>query len=71
MSVADPALPTGADPPGYIGVATVVVNYLVAALATIAVGLRLWARRVHKVSLQADDYLIMAALVRLGGQTRG
>lgn len=39
-------------------------NLSVSILATIAVALRLLARRVQKVTLGYDDYLILLALVR-------
>ena len=40
-------------------------NLSVAMIATIAVALRLLARRVQEVTLGYDDYLILIALVRL------
>ena len=39
-------------------------NLSVSILATIAVALRLLARRVQKVALGCDDYFILLALVR-------
>ena len=39
-------------------------NIIVAVVATVAVGLRFLARRLQRISLGVDDYLILAALVR-------
>lgn len=36
---------------------------VLAVIASLAVGMRLWARTVQKLQLQADDYLIVIALV--------
>jgi hypothetical protein len=43
---------------------TIGVGIFMAILATTAVLLRFAARHVRKVSFQADDYTIVAALVR-------
>ena len=41
----------------------VAMGILMAILPTFAVGLRLWARRIQKLRLGADDYFILASLV--------
>ena len=43
---------------------TIFIGIFIAVLATTAVLLRFAARHVRKVSFQADDYTIVAALVR-------
>lgn len=42
-----------------------ILSYLVAGIATIAVICRCWARRMKRVDLWIDDYAIMSALVIL------
>lgn len=44
---------------------------VVFVLATIAVILRLWARRLKRVKLGLDDWLVLAAWVRLTARLRG
>ena len=46
------------------------VNMVLAALAAIAVILRLCSRRVVRARIMADDYLIILALVSALGPTR-
>lgn len=46
--------------PSFIASVSVVV-----CLATVGVGLRLLARRLTKATLEADDYVIILALVRI------
>ena len=41
----------------------IVILIVFLSLATSAVGLRIWARRIQKVSLALNDYLILAGLV--------
>ena len=43
--------------------ALVVVSIIFPILALIAVGLRLYARRIKSLALKADDYVILVALV--------
>ena len=45
------------------GQSIVVGNIAVAVAATVAVGLRFLARRLRRIPLRVDDYLILAALV--------
>lgn len=45
------------------GPGIIVGNITVAVLASVAVGLRIVSRRMQRLSLEADDYLIFAALV--------
>ena len=45
------------------GRSIVVGNVVVAAAATIAVGLRFLAKRLQRLPFRIDDYLILAALV--------
>lgn len=42
----------------------VVIISVFSGLATVAVALRLWARRVKNMSLELSDYLIIFGLVR-------
>ena len=42
----------------------VVIISVVSGLATVAVALRLWARRLKNMSLELSDYLIIFGLVR-------
>ena len=49
--------------PGDHGPGIIIGNIIVAVLATIAVGLRILSRHMQRLSLEADDYLIFAALV--------
>jgi len=46
--------------------ATIIVNCLFPALAVVATGLRLYVRKLKNLALKADDYTILAALVRQG-----
>ena len=56
------AIPHATDP-GNHGSGIVAGNLVVAILATVAVVLRIISRRLQGLSLEADDYLIFAALV--------
>lgn len=58
------AAPSAADYAANKAPAILGVNITVAVLTTLAVTLRVVARRVQKLSLQADDYLIILAVVR-------
>ena len=49
--------------PGDHGPGIIVGNIFVAVLATVTVGLRVKSRWLQRLSLEADDYLILAALV--------
>ena len=42
----------------------VVITSVFSGLATVAVALRLWARRIKNISLELSDYLIIFGLVR-------
>ena len=39
------------------------VTSLFVTLSSIAVGLRIWARRIKSLQLEADDYTVLIALV--------
>ena len=41
----------------------VAVISIFSALASVAVGLRIWARRIQRMSLELNDYFIMIGLV--------
>lgn len=45
------------------GLTAVVVSFIFTFLATIAVGLRFWVRRIKRVGVLVEDWLIVAALV--------
>ncbi|KAL8702622.1 MAG: hypothetical protein Q9201_004200 [Fulgogasparrea decipioides] len=51
-----------ANDPGDHGPGIIAANIIVVVLATIAVGLRVVSRRMQRLSLEADDYTIFAAL---------
>ncbi|KAL8709212.1 MAG: hypothetical protein Q9225_007482, partial [Loekoesia sp. 1 TL-2023] len=55
------SIPHASDPGDY-GPGIVAGNIVVVILSTIAVGLRVLSRRKQRLSLEADDYLIFAAL---------
>lgn len=55
----------GALDPGDHGPGIIAGNVTVAVLATIAVALRVLARHKQRLALEADDYLIFVALVRV------
>lgn len=57
------SIPHASDP-GDRGPIITAWNIIVAVLATIAVGLRVLSRHLQRLPLQADDYLMLAALVR-------
>ena len=59
---APPPIPHMNDP-GDKGPGIIVGNIIVAVLATVAVGLRILSRHMQRLSLEADDFLIFAALV--------
>ena len=48
--------------PGDQGPGIIAANIIVATAATIGVGLRVWARRIQKIPLKADDFTILASL---------
>ena len=48
--------------PGDQGPGIITANVIVAAAATIGVALRLWARKIQKIPLKADDFTILASL---------
>lgn len=50
------------------GVALIAISVVTATLATIAMILRLWARRLMRVTLGLDDYLALASLIVYYGQ---
>lgn len=54
--------------PSSDGVALIAVSVVSAALATIAMILRLWARRLMRITLGLDDYLALASLIVYYGQ---
>lgn len=47
------------------GLVDLIISFLVAGLATLAVALRCWARRIRGVDLWIDDWLALGALVIL------
>jgi hypothetical protein len=49
----------------WLGKTDIVVQTILLAVAFVAVGLRLWTRRRLRVSLQGNDWFILAATVRL------
>lgn len=46
------------------GTKVMAVSFLFLGIATAAVGLRLWSRKLKKTSLGLNDYAILTALVR-------
>lgn len=54
--------------PSSDGVALIAVSVVTATLATIAMILRLWARRLMRITLGLDDYLALASLIVYYGQ---
>lgn len=48
----------------WLGKADIAVQTILLAAGFVAVGLRLWSRRLQQVSLQVNDWLILAAAVR-------
>lgn len=58
----------GAFDAGDKGSGIMAANIVVIILATIAVGLRIVSRRMQRLALEADDFLILAALVSRGAQ---
>lgn len=54
--------------PSRDGVALLAVSIVTAILATIAIVLRLWARRLMRIKLGLDDYLALASLIVYYGQ---
>lgn len=54
--------------PSSDGVALLTVSVITATLATIAMILRLWARRLMRITLGLDDYLALASLIVYYGQ---
>ncbi|KAL8727053.1 MAG: hypothetical protein Q9166_006296 [cf. Caloplaca sp. 2 TL-2023] len=61
------SIPNAFDP-GDKGSGILAGNIVVIVLATIAVGLRIVSRRMQRLSLEADDYLIFVALLATEGQ---
>ena len=57
------ALSTPAEEAANHGPGIIAANLVVAILATIAVALRFFARYIQKIGFEADDYLILFALV--------
>ena len=57
-----PSVNTDRLSPGGTTIVIICVVFIIPA--ALAVGLRLWARRIKQVRLLANDYLVMAALVR-------
>ncbi len=47
-----------------LSLAILIVSVVFIVLCTVVVALRIQARRVKQLSVQADDYVIFAALVR-------
>ena len=54
------------DTPRAVRILAVAITF--AVLSTVFVAARLWARRIRKVGLGADDWLIIAALVCYWGE---
>lgn len=48
----------------WLGKVDIAVQTVLLAICFVAVGLRLWSRRLQQVSLQGNDWLIVAATVR-------
>lgn len=48
----------------WLGKVDIVVQTVLLAVGLIAVGLRLWSRRLRQNSLQTSDWLIITAVVR-------
>ena len=46
-----------------IGITTIVIDDLLLGLATVAVGIRLWSRKIQRHSLVLNDYAAMFAWV--------
>lgn len=55
----------GSLPQNTVGKATVVIESILLILVFLSIGLRLWSRRMLEMSLEANDYLILMAAVRL------
>lgn len=55
----------GSLPQNTVGMATVVIESVLLILVFLSIGLRLWSRRMLEMSLEANDYLILMAAVRL------
>lgn len=47
----------------WLGATDIAVQSLLLAIAFIVIGLRLWSRRLQRISLQWNDWLIVGALV--------
>lgn len=54
--------------PSRDGGALIALSVVTATLATVAMFLRLWARRLMRMTLGADDYLALASLIVYHGQ---
>lgn len=54
--------------PSRDGATLIALSVITATLATIAMVLRLWARRLMRIKLGLDDYLALASLVVYYGQ---
>lgn len=54
--------------PSSDGVALMAISVVAATLATIAMILRLWARRLMRIALGLDDYLALASLIVYYGE---
>ena len=46
-----------------MGIATIVIDTVFLGLATVAVGIRLWSRKIQRHSLVLNDYAAMLAWV--------
>lgn len=46
-----------------LGIAVIVVDVVFLALAAVAIGLRLWSRRITSLALSLNDYLVVMAWV--------
>ena len=51
------------NPLSHGGQTAIVVSFIFSFLATIAVGLRLYVRRIKRIGVLMEDWLILAALV--------
>lgn len=54
--------------PSRDGAALIALSVVTATLATVAMFLRLWARRLMRIKLGVDDYLALASLIVYYGQ---
>lgn len=49
----------------WLGTTDIAVQSVLLAIVFVAIGLRLWSRRLQRISLQWNDWLIVGAMVKL------